>query len=134
MKAPLFTDTITLYNHYREGRVDHWHRTVLNCVQWTQKTVRTASNNGSVVVTTETSITIPNRGGYAKPIDFAQAVDKTDLWTLAPDDLILLGESIVEVVNEVTADDLGALGAVVIRSVKDNTLRPQLKHWKVVAI
>lgn len=134
MKAPLFTDTITLYNHYREGRTDRWKRTVLHGVQWTQKTVRTASNNGSVVVTTETNITIPDRDGYAKPLDFAQAADKSGLWTLAPDDLVLLGESIVEVVNEVTTDDLCTLGVVTVRSVEDNTLRPRLKHWKVVAI
>lgn len=135
MRSPLFTDTVTLYNHYRQDRADCWKRTVLRGVQWAQKIVRTAGSTGSVVVTTETSITIPDDvTGYASPQDFAAAADKTALWTLAPDDLVMLGESSVEIVNEVTEDDVCALGAVTIRSVKDNTLRPRLKNRKVVAI
>ncbi len=135
MKAPLFTDTITVYNRYRDGKTTHWKRTVLKGVQWSQKTVRTADNNGSVIITTETSITVPgDLPSHVNPAEFAAAADKSRIWTLAPDDMILPGEFETEISGSNTADDICALGAVTIRSVKDNTLRPMLKTWKVVAI
>lgn len=135
MKAPLFTDTVTLYNRYRKGRETFWKRTVLKGVQWSQKAVRTANNSGSVVITTETNVTIPaGISGYMSPDAFAAAEDKTKAWTLAPDDLVMLGNSDTEISDNVTADVVCALGAVTIRTVKDNTLRPKLRTWKVVAI
>lgn len=135
MKAPFFTDTVTLYNRYKDGRATHWKRTVLRGVQWNQKAVRTADNSGSVIITTETSVTVPgNMPGHVSPAVFAATENKSGAWTLAPDDMILFGENEAEITGNVTADDICALGAVTIRSVKDNTLRPRLKTWKVVAI
>ena len=142
MTTSLFTDTITLYNHYRHGREKYWQRTVLRGVQWKQKIVHTASDTGSVVVITETSVTIPvdvdaNWRVYVRPLEFSMAEDKENLWTLSPadgGDLMIYGECMTEISGDVTADDLCKLGAVVVKAAKDNTLRQYLKHWKVVAI
>ena len=36
-----FTDTITIFNHYKENGHDKWLRAVLKGCQWCRKVVRT---------------------------------------------------------------------------------------------
>lgn len=142
MSGPLFTDTVTVYNHYRENRADFWQRTVLRGVQWRQKVVQSSDSAGSIVLSTETSVTIPagvdaGERAYAAPSDFQTAEDRSSFWTLNPasgDDFLLPGEHTEELTDSMTADELLALGGVVIRAVRDNTIRPLLRTWKVTAI
>lgn len=130
MSNSLFTDRITLYNHYKESKADKWKRTVLYGVQWTQKTKSALGGDGVLSHATETSITIPHRDGYVKPEVFIGAG-----WTLNDStnlDVVVLGENKQEITEVFTIEDLS--GAVTIKAASDNTLRSHLKTWKVKAV
>lgn len=140
MNEPLFTDTVTLYNHYRDvpARTDHWQRTVLKGVQYREK-VETAITDTGLKMAASVGITIPvnvDAGGrhYLPWEAFVTTQNRERYWTLNPagnQDVVVLGDCPAEITEAYT---LGSLkkeyGSVTVQAVRDNTLRRGLKHWK----
>lgn len=138
-----FTETITLYNHSIENRVDKWRRTVIRGVQWTGRRVNSFGATGQSVFQTEISLTIPidaDTGGkaYVDSKTYDVALDKSDKWTLNPadgDDVVVYGECFSEITDSFTVDDLAKEQTMVtIMAVADNTKRRFGKTWKVSAV
>lgn len=140
MRDALFTDTVTLYNHYRDAptRTDHWQRTVLRGVQYTQQ-VETAITDSGLKVAASVSITIPvdvDAGGrhYLTPEAFATTGNRERYWTLNPagdQDVVVLGDCPAEISDAYTLGNLKKqYGSVTVQAVRNNTLREHLKHWK----
>ncbi len=128
MSSILFTDTVTLFNHYKE----QWFKTVLTGVQWKDKVTKTVDTSGKIVITPEVSLTVPARGGYVEPRAFTGEGFTFGTGNM---DVIVLGEVDEEITADFTITSLRKKydRAATIYAVSDNTLRQQLKHWKVMA-
>ena len=128
MSSVLFTDTVTLFNHYK----GQWLKTVLPGVQWKDKVSKTVDTSGRIVVTQEVSLTVPVRSGYVEPKAFTGKG-----FTFGPGnmDVIVLGKIDEEITADFTITSLRKKydHVATIYAVSDNTLRQQLKHWKVMA-
>lgn len=133
--SPLFTDTITLYNHFRHGREDGWTRTVIRGVQ-VRQSIKHKFEDGRSLSYAETSITIPinaDTGGscYMDPGQYSGSG-----WTLDPDDgqdLIIPGECTQEIGAGYGVDELiKEFRALTLIYAADNTRRPRLRHRKAV--
>lgn len=125
--SAIFTDTATIYNHFN----DKWYRTVLEGVQWSEKTEKTVDADGVMHLTPSVSLSVPFRPGYVEWRDF-----KGDGFTFGLDnlDVVVLGACDKEMTDSYTITNLQKdFKAATVKSVKDNTLRQFLKHWKVVA-
>lgn len=128
MSSVLFTDTVTLFNHCK----GQWFKTVLPGVQWKDKVSKTVDTSGKIVVMPEVSLTVPVRSGYVEPKAFTGEGFTFGTGNL---DVIVLGE-----VDDAITADFTITGlrkkydhVATIYAVSDNTLRQQLKHWKVMA-
>ena len=128
MSSVLFTDTVTLFNHYK----GQWLKTVLPGVQWKDKVSKTVDTSGRIVVTQEVSLTVPVRSGYVEPKAFT---GKGFTFGTGNMDVIVLGEIDDEITADFTITSLRKKydHVATIYAVSDNTLRQQLKHWKVMA-
>lgn len=133
----LFASNITVVNYYRDTitKETMYFSTVLkDCM--IRKKVDTAPTNNTLNTVDYYSITIPYQDGYLSPYDYHRLPNDqmSGKWTLdTEEDLIILGEFIDPIDNDIyikllKRDDVG-----VIRSVSDNTTVPLLKHWKVIA-
>ena len=132
----LFTDTITIYNHYKEDGLDKWQRTVLFGCQWRRKIIRTVDNAGKVLKSAEVSVTIPMREGYLPYKEWLNLADKTGKWTIDTEhhlDMLTLGECECELSETYTPNMLkrDRLDTIVAGTLSDNTNRDYLKHWRV---
>lgn len=126
--SAVFTDTVTLYNHYD----DSWHRTILEDVQWSEKTERTVDSDGVMHLTPSVTVTVPYRAGYIEPGAY-----KGEGFTFGLDnlDIIVLGECDKVISDTYTITDLQEeFRAATISAVSNNTQRKLLKHWRVTAI
>ncbi len=128
MSSVLFTDTVTLFNHYK----GQWFKTVLPGVQWKDKVSKTVDTSGRIVVTQEVSLTVPVRTGYVEPKAFTGEGFTFGTGNL---DVIVLGEVDDAITADFTITSLRKKydPVATIYAVSDNTLRQQLKHWKVMA-
>lgn len=128
MSNVLFTDTVTLFNHYK----GQWFKTILTGVQWKDKVTKTVDTDGKIVITQEVSLTVPARSGYVEPKAFTGEGFTFGTGNL---DVIVLGEIDEEITADFTITSLRKKydHAATIYAVSDNTLRQQLKHWKVMA-
>lgn len=128
MTNALFTDTVTLYNHYKGT----WHRTVLHDVQWTDKVTKTIDQDGKIVITPEVSLTVQKRPGYVEPRTYTGTG-----FTFNPNnlDVVVLGEISDEITADFTITSLKKKyeHVVTIYGISDNSLRIMLKHWRVKA-
>lgn len=123
----IFTDTVTLYNHY-DGR---WYKTVLGGVQWTEKTEKTVDSDGVMHFTPSVTVTVPYRDGYVEPMAYQGEGFTFGLENL---DVVVLGRCGKAISDEYTITDLQAeFRAATVSAVKDNTQRKLLKHWRVTA-
>ena len=117
----LFTDTVTIYNKTPQ---ETWMRTVVNGVQWSDKTDK-QNDNGKLTIVRYASLTFPE-GTYE-----GLRLDPKD-----EEDCIIFGE----VNDEVTTEKGHRIGDLLkkyprsglIRSVNDNRNRTYLKQVKVV--
>ena len=128
MSSVLFTDTVTLFNHCK----GQWFKTVLTGVQWKDKVTKAVDTSGKIVVTPEVSLTVPGRDGYVEPKAFTGEGFTFGTGNL---DVIVLGEVDDEITADFTITSLRKKydRVATIYAVSDNTLRRQLKHWKVMA-
>jgi len=127
MGRMLFGDTVTLYNHH-EGK---WHKTVLAGVQWTEKATKTVDPDGKIHVVPEIGVTVPHRAGYRPPKEYAGEGFTFGLGNL---DVVVLGSCPEEITEHYTITNLRRdYAAATIYAAQDNTLRPLLKHWQVMA-
>lgn len=128
MSNAIFTDTVTLFNHYK----GEWFKTVLPGVQWKDKVTRTVDSDGKITITPEVSLTVPVRAGYVEPKVFTGEGFTFGTGNL---DVIVLGEINDEITQDFTITHLKKKydHVATIYGVSDNTLRAMLRHWKVVA-
>ena len=125
--SAIFTDTVTIYNHFN----DKWYRTVLDGVQWSEKTEKTVDADGVMHLAPSVSLTVPYRAGY---VDRKAFTGQGFTFGLDNLDVVVLGVCDKEMTDSYTITNLQKdYRAATIKSVKDNTLRQYLKHWKVVA-
>lgn len=117
----LFTDTVTIYNKISDSE---WKRTVVEGVQWSDKTDK-KNENGKISVARYASITFP-QGTY----------DVLVLDSSNEEDCIVFGavEDVVEDVKGKRISDLMKKypKSGIIQSVNDNSNRDFLKNIKVV--
>lgn len=117
----LFTDTVTIYNKISDSE---WKRTVVEGVQWSDKTDK-KNENGKISVARYASITFPE-GIY----------DGLVLDSSNEEDCIVFGavEDVVEDVKGKRISDLMKKypKSGIIQSVNDNSNRDFLKNIKVV--
>lgn len=136
-----FTDTMTVYNHYKSGGVDKYKRTVIKGVQWSHNRTQTTVVGSAVTEYKVESITIDfgrNYGNaeYINPVDFMKETNHSGHWTLnakGGQDIICLGIG-SEITDDYTIKNLKAdhqyFGTVT--EVSDNRNRDFLKTIKVV--
>ena len=121
MIYPLFNDVVTLY--HKEN--DSYTRYTLSGVQWRQKVERIAYQRGNAGVfdlKTVTSVTIP----YDTP--------NANVISVSEGDVLVLGEA-PNLSESFTIAELKKAypSYCTVRAIADNTLRPRLRHWKVMA-
>ena len=127
MSSMLFGDAVTLYNHHQK----QWFKTVLEGVQWTEKTTKTVDPDGKIHVVPEVGITVPYRDGYTPPEEYAGEGFTFGLDNL---DVVVLGDYPEEITGSYAITNLRKdYAAATIYAAQDNTLRPLLKHWQVMA-
>lgn len=128
MSSLVFTNTVTLFNHYK----GQWFKTVLAGVQWKDKVTKAVDSDGKIVVTPEVSLTVPVRPDYVEPKAFTGEGFTFGAGNL---DVIVLGEIADEITQDFTITNLRKKydHVATISGVADNTLRPMLRHWKVTA-
>lgn len=117
----LFTDTVTIYNKISDTE---WKRTVVEGVQWSDKTDK-QNNNGKISVARYASITFPE-GTY----------DGLTLSSSNEEDCIIFGE-VEDTVSGTKGQRVSDLmkkfpKSGLIKSVNDNSNRDMLKNIKVV--
>ena len=117
----LFTDTVTIYNKISDSE---WKRTVVEGVQWSDKTEK-KNENGKISIARYASITFPD-GTY----------DELVLSSSNEEDCIIFGavEDVIEDVKGKRISDLMKKypKSGIIQSVNDNSNRDYLKNIKVV--
>ena len=131
----LFTDTMTVYNHYTTASTDKWQRTIVKGVQWRNNKVLTNVSGTTLSRKVVDSITIDfghdyGNKAYVTPEEFKALADKSNVWTLDAEglDVLVYGECQTEVTTSPKM-----LGRVTVREVADNRNRTFLKNIKVVA-
>lgn len=126
-----FTGTVTVYNiadvGFKKTLFPHLLDGVhVEKIHGAEKAAEGDKNTDSLLVIIPFK---PHFNGFLKPLGFEQCVDKTEHWTLAPGDVITVGDT-------GSADDFKELTARVetfrITSVKTYDFGG-LKHWEVIA-
>lgn len=136
-----FTDTITVYNHYKENGEDKYIRHIVNGVQWSHNRLKTTISGGAITESRVESITIDFEGDYnnppyVNPIDFKNLSFKEPYWTLdskSGQDILVLGIG-SEIDSDYTIKKLKADHQYygIVTEVSDNRNRDYLKTIKVV--
>lgn len=137
----LFTDVMTIYNHYKVDGEDRYKRTVVKGVQWSHNRLQTTISGGVMTERRVESITIDfdadyGNEEYINPIVFSKETDHSGHWTLnskGGQDIAILGIG-SEITNEYTIKNLKADHQYVgtVAEVADNRNRRFLKTIKVV--
>lgn len=132
----LCTETITVFNAALDPETgyDTYLPTVIRGVSWYCDIASTVTDTG-LKAANRFTIRIPEDADfsgktYAEPVAFAQAADKSGMFTLAQGSLIVRAA----VPGSQTPAQLQAqYGEVVtVLGVTDNRRAPHAKHWKVV--
>lgn len=138
----LFTDVMTVFNHYKTPNGDAWKRTIVPGVQWAHNRIETTVSQSALIPTRVESITIDfgtrrTSDNYVDPITFSKMPDKGNKWTLDTRnglDICVLGAVYKDLDSSYTIKDLRNdfqyLGTV--SAVSDNRNRTFLKNIKVV--
>ena len=117
----LFTDTVTIYNKISDSE---WKRTVVDGVQWSDKTEK-QNNNGKISVARYVSVTFPE-GTYENLLSSMIFPITLPFHAVVNDDVAdLKGKRISDLIKKYQKSGL-------IKSVNDNSNRDTLKNIKVV--
>lgn len=141
----LFTDTMTVYNFFRDAdEKETWNRTVVKGVQWSHNKSEVTTTNGVQTESKVESITIDFQRAYGNkpylpPNEYKKlsAEECKGYWTLnakTGQDVLVLGISDKEISRAYKTKDLKEdfQYVVTVTAVSDNRNRPRLKHIKVV--
>lgn len=138
----LFTDVMTVYNYINDENGERWQRSVVKGVQWSHNQTRLSTNGNVQTEQRVESITVDfdrsyGNPTYVNPIEFAKLPDKSGYWTLNEadaQDVLVLGETDVEVGDTVTISDLATMFQYtgIATEVSDNRNRRRLRTIKVV--
>lgn len=117
----MFTDTITIYNKISDTE---WRRTVVEDVQWSDKTEK-QNDNGKISVARYASVTFPEGTYEGLTLDSSKE-----------EDCIVFG-AVEDIVEDVKGHRIADLlkkypKSGLIKSVNDNSNRDLLKNIKVV--
>ena len=118
----VFNQTITVVNCETKKSTVHYKKTILKNCMFKKKTTKTVQNS-QLSIANYYSITIPYREGF-----------NTE-WSLNAknnQDLIILGEFLGEINDDVYTNLLKKDNVGIIKSVSDNTMVNHLKNWKVI--
>ena len=89
--------TVTLYNRYYDSGLglDTYKQTSIAGVSWFGRIQTTVSSDGGLLAANEFTVRIPREraGDYVESADYT---GEANTWTLAPDDIIVLGAVTVE--------------------------------------
>lgn len=111
MRGSEMTQTVTLWNRWRDGDGrERWQRSLL-CGVWVQdklgEAVRHAGAASSSarrigpVSVSELLVLVPVRAGYLSPGQWRQATERVGCWTLQPGDLLAVGDCPLELTDGV---------------------------------
>lgn len=142
----LFTDTMTVYNYYRDldTEKESWIRSVVRGVQWSHNKREIATSGNVQTENKVESITIDFQRKYGNkpyipPQEYAKLSgdERGDYWTLDAkqgNDIMILGESEKEITQDYRTTQLfdDFQYAVTVKAVSDNRNRPRLKNIKAV--
>lgn len=140
----LFTDVMTVYNHFRSGDTEGWTRSVVRGVQWSHNKTEMIVVEGVQAETKAEKITVDfqrNYGNkpYLPPDEYRKLPPEQSsaYWTLdakSGQDVIVLGETEQEIDRGYRLSQLKKdfQYAVTVTSVSDNRNRMRLKNIKVV--
>lgn len=117
----VFTDTVTIYNQISDSE---WKRTVVEGVQWTEKTEK-LNNNGKMNIVKYVSVTFPE--GTYEDIAFDSNKENECIVYGKVEDIVTgeNGSRISDLLDKYPKSGL-------IKSIKANTGRDFLKNLKVV--
>lgn len=117
---------ITIYNSYLDSvtKLNKYHRTVIEGVNWNSTRNATVSN-GSVTVVFNTTIVLDKLPNYLTPLEFNKLADKTGYFTLNTNDRIVQGNIPLEItkLTDLTAN----YDSVVVMTVGESKLFGTLK-------
>lgn len=117
---------ITIYNSYLDTttKLNKYHRTVIEGVNW-NSTRNSTISNGSVTVAFNTTIVLDKLSNYKTPLEFNKLANKTGYFTFNTSDRIVKG-NITLAITKLT--DLNAdYDSVVFMSISESKLFGTLK-------
>ncbi|MDO4541492.1 MAG: hypothetical protein Q4C00_01500 [Bacillota bacterium] len=118
----MFGDTVTIYQHIKEGRSERWERNVYEGVMWQEEITKTVNSDGIIQVVKSVSITIP----YDAKLEINAAGNLN---------IAVCGKCPAYITEDYTIADLQQhYKSAVIKSVTNNTNRGLLKNWKLVCV
>lgn len=129
--VPVFTDTITVYNRFKEAGKEQWQRRVISGVNWTDMIGAVIRKTG-VTPAGSFTLVIPkaSMAGYVTPEQFKVLEDRSEHWTVAVGDTVALGELQTEV-TATPSKDLAGIDHVRIVSAVDYLAHGSLAHLEV---
>lgn len=140
----MFDKTITLYNHFKKNKTDFWQRTVINGCEYAYSMSKTVNQSGQVVLSEIITIRIPTNADaqdrkYIDCMNFARQDDVSQYWTINPKnnlDFVVCGLCNQEITENYKVTQLSKdfLKTGTLKAFSDNTDKPMLRHYKVVAV
>ena len=139
----LFSDKITIYNHYVASNVDVWQRTLISGVDWRDSREYQLNGNSSIDDNSKAQITIPTTSKSSrnyiewKAFNALNNSSKANYWTANPTsskDIVVFGDTNKDITSSYSIDDLLAEfeKAGIITTVLDRTNKTYLKHRTLV--
>lgn len=117
----MFTDTVTIYNKISDSE---WKRTVVNGVQWSDKTEK-KNENGKLSVVRYVQITFPKGTYEGLILDSSKSEDCIVYGAVNDDVTAEKGSRLSDLMKKYPKSGL-------IKSINDNSNRDLLKNIKVV--
>lgn len=127
----MFTKTITIYNKKQEGRDDVWKRTIIEGVHY-ENVHGIKLGDRSIQTDSSTEIVIPLLDGFLKPKAYQQSTE-AGTWTLAPNDMIVLGRLSREITDSSDLEAYDDVRTIKSYDVVDYASDPSLNNLTVVA-
>lgn len=127
----MFKHTITIYNKKQVGREDVWNRTVIKGVHY-ENIHGIKLGDRSISTDSSTEIVVPIMDGFLKPKAY-QKSNEDNVWTLAPNDKIVLGRLDIDITSERELEDYDDIRTIKSYDVIDYADDLSLNNITVVA-